>query len=132
MDNRVLVGIIYMLTCDDPSLVYIGSTRKTKEQRLAGHLKNYKTWKQTGKRYISSCKLFEAGNVKITILEEVHGLGLTYREQYHMNNYKCVNLNRACSTYDFIKRIDDDNIASNMKKYINKKTLYEELVRQDE
>jgi hypothetical protein len=107
MDYRGSIGLIYMLTCDDPSLIYIGSTKQTKEQRLAGHLHSYKQWKRTGKNYISSCKLFEVGNVKIAILEEVPGCWhLHYREQYHINNYKCVNINSACGSYDFMKNLE--------------------------
>jgi len=56
---------IYKLTCDNPELVYYGSTTQRLSDRLSGHKKNWK--------YGKTCKsrlLFDVGNVKIELLEK--------------------------------------------------------------
>ena len=68
MDYIGLVGLIYMLTCDDPNLIYIGSSIKTLIERLKRHNKDYRRWKNTGKGYYTGFELFKAGNVKIHLL----------------------------------------------------------------
>jgi hypothetical protein len=132
-------GLVYSLTCDDPSLVYIGSSKYDDEgnTRFKKHSKDYNNY-IIGKNqtYCSSIELFKVGNVKITVLEYVYGEPLKKAEQRHMDNNKCVNINRADrygSRPQFKKLINDDNSSNtNTKKTITKNILHEELMRQDE
>ena len=59
---------IYKLTCDDPELIYYGSTIHSLNKRLINHKYGYKN-----KKTCSSKILFDVGNVKIHLIEEVEG-----------------------------------------------------------
>ena len=80
---------IYKLICDDPELVYYGSTtQKYLSSRLAGHKVIAK------KGQCKSQKLIDAGGVKIYLVEnfpcesknELHA-----RERFYIENNNCVN-----------------------------------------
>jgi hypothetical protein len=91
-------GLVYSLTCDDPSLVYIGSSKYDDEgqKRHKQHTKdneNYISGKS--KKYCSSFELFAVGNVKITVLEYVYDEPLKQAEQRHISENNCVNNNRS-------------------------------------
>ena len=80
------VGYIYSLTCSNPNLIYYGSTTKTLNKRLKGH-------KSTGNTCESKI-LFEWGNVKINMIEEIEyedKKELLDRESYYIRNLECVN-----------------------------------------
>ena len=53
-------GKIYKLTCDNPELVYYGSTTQKLSYRLSTHRNS---------SYLTSKSLFEAGNVKIELIK---------------------------------------------------------------
>jgi hypothetical protein len=96
-------GLVYMLTCDDPSLVYIGSSVQTKEKRLKGHQRDYKKWKNGSKEYCSSFKLFDVGNVKIEIL--IDNLPPIKSELYKIEaliikSEHCVNMSIPCNSLE--------------------------------
>ena len=80
---------IYKLVCDNPDLIYIGSTVQMLCNRLSSHHQYYKKNKN-----ISSTKLFEFGNVKIILLEKIPcecKEELLKRERYYLENFDCVN-----------------------------------------
>ena len=83
-------GKIYKLICDDPSLVYIGSTcQKYLNSRLSAHKYTYNHCKTTTSR-----ELFEVGGVKIVLIELFKCNTrdeLLNRERLHMENIECVN-----------------------------------------
>jgi len=83
------VGYIYSLTCSNPNLIYYGSTTRPLNVRFSGHKRDFKNNKQ-----VSSKILFEWGNVKINLLEEIqyeNKKELLDRESYYIRNLKCVN-----------------------------------------
>ena len=88
------IGRIYKLVSDN-GLVYIGSTKRTLEDRLSGHRSNYKRYLNEKKINITSNKLFEGGAVvKIELIEEhkrIRKVDLHKREGYHMSLNECVN-----------------------------------------
>jgi len=93
------MGTIYKLTCDDPELVYYGSTIKTLNKRFSGHKYDWK--KFYGKN--SSCVLFDMGNVKIHEIEKVEDKEkLLEREDYYISNFPCVNKKKS---FGFDKKI---------------------------
>jgi hypothetical protein len=88
---------IYKLICDNSDLIYIGSTTQKLYKRLNEHKK----------KDCSSKKLFELGNVKIILIEEVkceNKEQLIKREQYYIDKYK----NNI---------INDNNAYTDQKKY---------------
>jgi hypothetical protein len=78
---------IYKLTCDDPELIYYGSTKQTLKQRFYRHNNNDFT--------CSSRILFDIGNVKIHLLEECNVAERYIRENYYITNFQCVNIRDA-------------------------------------
>ena len=94
MDERYQRGKIYRLTCDDPTMVYYGSTITTLKRRLAVHncYSNNKT---------VSIKMRDAGGLKIELLEEYpcnSKRELEQREQYFIDNNDCINKQNAFTT----------------------------------
>ena len=87
-------GKIYKLICDDPELIYIGSTTEHYlSNRLSGHRQNYKK----GRLNTSSKKLFEVGGVKIELIELYPcecKEQLLLRERYWLENTESVNLTK--------------------------------------
>ena len=109
-------GKIYRLLCDDPNLVYYGSTVRELEKRLIGH-----TCKSNS---CSSKILVEAGGIRIELVENYpcnSKAELELREKMYIRSNNCVNITNNKRKYRIkcrIKRI--------------KTILYEEQVRQDE
>ena len=82
-------GYIYSLTCNNSKLIYYGSTTKPLNERLSQHIYDFNK-----KRSLSSKILFEWGNVKINMIEEIQfedKIELIDRESYYIRNLKCVN-----------------------------------------
>ena len=73
---------IYKLTCDDPELIYYGSTKKRLEQRLSHHKCALNC---------SSRILFDNENVKIHLIEECDETKRIEREKYYIKNFPCIN-----------------------------------------
>lgn len=91
-------GKIYKLVSKDGShdLVYIGSTCKDLKTRLAHHKSTWKRYRNINSkpRGLTSCKLFDKGEVDIILLEYVNAKTkeeLEARERHHILNNKCVN-----------------------------------------
>jgi len=79
-------GKVYKIICDNPDLVYYGSTvQKYLSSRLAHHRRELNC---------SSRKLFQYGNVKIILVEKVECESkdeLFMRERFYIENNNCVN-----------------------------------------
>jgi len=109
------VGYIYSLTCSNPNLIYYGSTTKSLNERLINHRS----------KKCTSRILFEWGNVKINMLEEIEfedKQELLDRESYYIRNLKCVNKvipNRTVKEYrdDYYKK-NRDEILNKQKKIV--------------
>ena len=86
-------GKIYKLICDDPELIYIGSTtQRYLSNRLSSHHQDYKKGLNT-----SSKKLFEVGGVKIELIELYPcecKEQLLLRERYWLENTESVNVKK--------------------------------------
>jgi hypothetical protein len=88
-------GKIYKLVSDHTNKIYVGSTTQMLCARLAGHKKDFNSWKNNGKKqYISSFDLLELGEVKIILLENYSCKTkeeLYARERFHIESLDCVN-----------------------------------------
>ena len=85
-------GKIYRLVCKDPDLVYYGSTTVRLSKRLYSHKANFKRGDRGDN--VTSCKLFEAGDVEIFLVENYPcntKEELIARERYYIENNPCVN-----------------------------------------
>jgi len=109
------VGYIYSLTCSNPNLIYYGSTTTSLNQRFSGHKKDFKN-----NKCISSKILFEWGNVKINMIEEIqyeNKKELLDRESYYIRNLKCVNKSIPGRTKKEYNKMNKDKIKEYNKKY---------------
>lgn len=128
--------IIYRLTCDDPSLVYFGSTTQSLHQRLHGH----KTSTSCASRI-----LFEAGNVKIDEMEACKDKKhMIATERWWIENYPCVNLkipNRNNKEWQILNKERkseqaqhryhhnrEDILEKQRQQYQKKKAYYQEKI----
>lgn len=86
-------GKIYKII-NDEGLLYIGSTTETLEQRLSKHKRDYENYCNGKGKYITSFKLFEGKNIKITKIENFKCNELTdlwKRESEIIKSSDCVN-----------------------------------------
>jgi hypothetical protein len=93
MDERYQNGKIYRLTCDDPTMVYYGSTIQTLKQRLSIH-------KGPNNNTVSR-KMRDVGGLQIELLEHYQCNSrreLEEREQYFIDNNNCINFKSAFIT----------------------------------
>ncbi|VVU95723.1 GIY-YIG catalytic domain [seawater metagenome] len=89
MNKETKTGYIYSLTCNNPNLIYYGSTTKSLNERLSQHKCDFKI-----NKCVSSKILFEWGDVKINMIEEIEFQDkkeLLDRESYYIRNLECVN-----------------------------------------
>lgn len=103
-------GKIYKIVSGD--LVYIGSTTKTLTQRLNKHETDYKSYN----RYVSSFKVLKTGNYEILLIENYPCNSrdeLRAREQYHIDNTECVNIQRAYRSPEYKKEYTKENNKKN-------------------
>ena len=87
-------GKIYRIVDNTINQQYFGSTTIGLSLRLAGHLKQFKVWKKTSIKFITSFKIIENGNYDIVLVEEFpcgNKEQLHKRERFHIENNKCVN-----------------------------------------
>jgi hypothetical protein len=87
------MGTVYRIYCPtiENSLVYIGSTKQTLNQRYTDHKKYYKRFKNGAhKRWCSSYKVFDAYGIEYCIIEAIEYVedvdSLVSRERYHFDN----------------------------------------------
>jgi hypothetical protein len=117
-------GKIYRLICDNPDLFYIGSTT---QQYLCNRYQQHKQDFKKGKG-ITSKKLFEAGNVKIELLELFSCSckeELLFRERHWIEQLDCINKMKPIVTKEEAKQTkreyDQTPIMKKKKKeYIEK------------
>lgn len=90
---------VYRLTCDDPNLVYYGSSDNI-YVRESYHEYTYKYWKdEVSSCYCSSYKLYDVGGVEVEMVlecpDEISKSEMREIEQTYIDNDECVNKKRA-------------------------------------
>ena len=110
---RLNYGYIYKIyNTQDPEFVYIGSTTSSLKDRLNGHKRSYKRYKQLNKGYLASFEIFEKYNIKNTIIEKVDELyfkenkELIHLEGKWQRKIKCINI----VTNNDSEKIREDNV----------------------
>jgi hypothetical protein len=125
--NKYNNGKIYKIVCNITDDVYIGSTTKTLKYRLERHLD-------------SNCiskDIIKNGDYKIELIENYpcnNNNELRKREQYYIDNLKCINIRNAYTDQkeynkEYYKKYiikNKDNILKQKKEYYikNKDIIY--------
>ena len=107
---------IYKLTCEDPELIYYGSTIQPLNRRLLDHRCKFNRGDGT-----SSKPLFEKGNVEIHLIEECSIEDRFKIEASYMENYPCVNKQRPY--YQGNGRKERNRVIDNIYKEKNREIL---------
>jgi hypothetical protein len=99
---------VYRLTCDDPDLIYYGSSDDI-YHRQAQHKYSNKKWKEDNTNdYCSSSKLYEVGGVEVELVlecsEDISKLEMREIEQTYIDNDECVNTNKSFRTEEELKQ----------------------------
>lgn len=100
-------GKIYKLIDNTNGNVYYGSTTEnTLSRRLSGHIGSYHRYLNSTGTYTSSFEILKNNDYKIVLVELFSCTckdELTMREQYYIDNFKCVNkANAKGSTLTFL------------------------------
>jgi hypothetical protein len=113
-------GKIYKIVCNVTGSVYIGSTIQSLSMRLAGHRKDYKSFKEGKSTYVTSYQIIEQGNYDIVLIEncpceskdELHR-----RERHFIESLKCVNKQLPTRTKKEYRLDNKDAIKENSNRY---------------
>jgi len=120
------LGKIYKIESYQTNDIYIGSTCQPLCERIAGHRKDYKRWKNGKCRYITSFSILDFDDAFIQLLESYpcsNKEELTARERYWIKNLNCVN---KCIPMQSPKESDKKCYEKNTEKYIlHAKNYYE-------
>ena len=91
-----MINIYRLYSIVNPSLVYIGSTSKNIQVRLSQHVIAWDSFKTgANDKKISSYDIIESGEYGIGLIETCSLEERFIREQYWIDNIKCVNKNSA-------------------------------------
>jgi hypothetical protein len=127
MDERYQRGKIYKLTCDDPTMVYYGSTIRTLTRRLTNH--------NAPSNNTVSKNMRDAGGLKIELVEDYpcnSKRELEQREQYYIANNECINYKCAFHTEE--ERLEKKRQLHiiNRDKELEQKRKYHEANKEKE
>jgi len=115
---------IYGIFCRTTWKVYYGSTKLTVEQRLGIHEKDYKYYFEGCHGYYSAFEVLKNNYYEIKLLEKCYDkFHMRDRENFYIDNFPCVNINRAGVPGRTQKEWYKDNrqkILERSKKYTKK------------
>jgi len=95
--SMAVIGYIYQIISDMTDRIYIGSTKKSIEQRFNLHKRQFKSYKGGKSHYVASFEIVQYPDARIDILEVVYeGENIKEIEQAHIDdNPNAVNMQRA-------------------------------------
>ncbi len=131
--NKYTNGKIYKIIDNTNGNIYIGSTIRSLKRRLQLHIHDLKK-----KVYLTSSEIIKNGNYKIELIENYscnNDEELRKREQYYIDNNKCVNKKKSYSNRkeiklyfkNYHKKYDKewyDNNKKYKKKYMKELRIY--------
>ena len=115
------LGKIYKIVDNTNNNIYVGSTTEpTLARRLAGHVRNFRLWKNGKTNHTTSYKIIENDNYDIVLIEncpcetkdELHK-----RERYYIENLECVNKNITGRTPLEYYQHNKETIINKAKEY---------------
>lgn len=113
-------GKIYKLVSNVIPDIYIGSSTTELKKRKYCHKRDYGRWKKGSFNYISSFKLFEAGEVEIVLIESFPCASkdeLFARERFWIESTVCVNKNIPGRTVAEYREQNKDKLSEYQKEY---------------
>jgi hypothetical protein len=113
-------GKIYKLVSNVIPDIYIGSSTSELKKRKYCHKREYESWQKGLRSYITSFKLFEAGEVEIVLIESfpcTSKYELFARERFWIENTVCVNKNIPGRTVAEYRLQNKDKISERQKEY---------------
>jgi len=122
---------IYKIIDNTNDSIYVGSTTRPLKERLKSHSDKYKKYINGIGRFTSSFDIIKNNDYKIILIEnypcdninELH-----QREQYHIDNNNCINIQRAYLSKENRKEQLKQNRLDNLQYRRNKdKKRYENL-----
>lgn len=91
-----MASVYKLYSIVNPLLIYIGSTTKSLQVRLANHIIAWDSFKRgLNKSKLSSYEIIESGEYGIELLEECSIEERFIREQHYIDSSNCCNLNSA-------------------------------------
>jgi hypothetical protein len=90
-------GFIYAIKNETSDNVYVGSTVKSLEERFTTHKGNYKLWLKGKYTYVTSFEIIKCPTAYIEYIEGCDIEDLADREDYWIQNTKCVNMRNGNS-----------------------------------
>jgi len=123
---------VYQIVCLTTGQKYIGSTtQKTLAERLAGHTRSFKRWKNGKGYHVTSFTIIEQGNYRIELLEAFPCNSkdeLNAREGHYIRTVDCVNKRIEGRTEKEWREDNKNKLAEKAKTYNKeyKKQYYED------
>jgi len=115
---------IYRIVCNTTGECYIGSTTQaTLAQRLSGHCRDMKAWKNGTRAFVSSFLIIERANYRIELIENFQCENrdqLNAREGHYIQNTDCVNKRIEGRTRDQYYQANKEMFSNNGKAYREK------------
>ena len=126
-------GYIYVLKSNQSELIYVGSTRKTIQERFMRHKRHYREYLNNNMNYISSFELIKYDDCYIELIKEIYcsKKQLMELENEEINKTKnCVNIVQAIRSIEqkklyHIKYDQQEHIKQYQKQYIKTHKYYE-------
>mgnify|MGYP003634684959 FL=1 len=113
VDERYKNGKIYQIVCNITGEVYIGSTKAYLTERMSKHLKENNMYDCVSKRII------DRGDYTLSLIENYpcrNKSELRWRERYHTETMKCININRPIITEEERKQLKHDSYERNKER----------------
>lgn len=126
-------GKIYMLTSEQTPEVYIGSTKKTLEERMKSHKNKYKSWLEGKFQYNTSFEIIKYDDCKIHLLEDYPcetRKELEKKEGEYQRMMGCVNKRIEGRTKKEYRENNKEHIKQRMKEYRSRPEVKEHIKKQ--
>jgi hypothetical protein len=120
-----MINIYKLYSITNPSLIYIGSTAKNIQVRLSQHVIAWDSYK-TGlnQKRISSYEIIETEEYGIELIETCSSEDRFKREQYWMDNIKCINKNSAYTGIEGNQKTKESWCAYQREHYIKNREAH--------
>ena len=112
---------IYKIVDNTNGDIYIGSTCKSLNCRLSGHVSSYKRYKLKKSNYTTSFKIIANGDYRIELIENVNYDVIYERESYHIKNNKCVNIAIPCNNIRqqlMLEQLQTTELIKKLNRYV--------------
>ena len=128
MPTNYQLSKVYQIVCLTTGQKYVGSTtQKTLAERLAGHVRSFKCWKNGKSNFVTSFTILEQGNYQIELLEAYPCNSkdeLNAREGHYIRTIECVNKIT-------LGRTPQEHYQANREVFLEKRKAYVETHKEE-